>query len=233
MRIDHLSPSFRRGFRSVIPLSVAGAPFALAYVIAAQNAGLNALQIQLMSLTLYSAASQIAVVQMLPTGASTVTLIITLVVINLHYLLYGLSLVKRVPLSPWQRILTPFLLTDTIYGITIAERRNENFAFLLGAELSLFLCWNGFTALAILFGHNFIDFQAAHLDFVAPLTFFVLLISVFKSRLDMMIAVLAVVVTGLCLSAGLGSMTLILVAIGVPLIGVGISGFQKRQAETS
>jgi 4-azaleucine resistance transporter AzlC len=228
MRIDHLSPSFRRGFRSVVPLSVAGVPFALAYVIAAKNAGLNALEIQLMSLTIYSAASQIVVVQMLSTGASSVTLIITLVVINLHYLLYGLSLIRRIKLARFQRIFVPFLLTDSVYGVTITEKRNENFAFLLGAELSLFLGWNLFTALGILFGNRLALFQWAHLDFVAPLTFFVLLISMLKTRLDFAVALLAAGLAGFCLMAGSGNLAVIVVGIAAPSAGIVISEFRKR-----
>lgn len=211
---------------SAMSLWLAGAPVALAYVAVARNAGLNALEIQLMSLTIYSAAAQIALAQLLSTGAMSLSF--TLVVIHLHYLLYGLALTKRIQLSRFGRILAPFFLTDSIYGLTIAERRNENTAFLLGAELSLFLGWNLFTALGILFGNRLALFQWAHLDFVAPLTFFVLLISMLKTRLDFAVAVLAAALAGFCLMAGSGGLAVIIVGIAAPLVGIAIHEFRKR-----
>lgn len=211
-----------------MPLWLAGAPFALAYAVIARQAGLNALEIQLMSLVVYSAATQIAVTQLWSGGASAWTILITIIAVNLHFLLYGLSLTKRIKLSRFGRILTPFFLTDTVYAIAIAEQENTNFAFLFGVELSLFLSWNLFTALGILFGSGLIDLQAAHLDFVAPVTFFVLLISVLQSRLDCVVAVFAAGIAGLCLTIGLGNVTVIVVGIAAPLIGIFVGKFQKR-----
>ncbi len=225
--------SFRRGFASVLSLCVAGAPVALAYAAVARNAGLNPLQIQLMSLTIYSAATQIALAQLLSADAAVWTVIITIVVLNLHYLLYGLTLTKYIKLSRFERFLAPLLLTDSVYAVAIAEREHGNFAFLLGAEVGLFFSWNLFTALGILFGNGLIDFQSAHLDFVAPLTFFVLLISMLRTRLDFTVAIFAAVIAGLCHIAGLGSMTVIIVAIVAPMLGIWVSELQKRSPTAS
>ena len=54
----------------MLPLWLGAIPFAIAYSIAAQKAGLNAAEIQLMSLTVSAAAAQMGIVQLLTIGAS-------------------------------------------------------------------------------------------------------------------------------------------------------------------
>ncbi len=208
---------FKQGFTAVLPLWLASAPVAFAYAIAAREAGWDVSQIQLLSLTLYSASAQISTVQLLTSGTSAITIIITAVVLNLHHLLYGLSLARHMKLSRLQRATAAYFLTDGAYGITIDK--NPTFSFLLGAEISLFIAWNLFTALGVLLGHLIVISSSAQLNFVAPLTFFVLLISSLKTRTDVTVALISAVIAVLCLSMQLGSLTILIVGITGAFIG--------------
>ncbi len=217
-----------QGFRAVMPLWLAAAPFALAFTVASQQAGLSALEIQLMSLTVYSAAAQIAAVQLASAGASSITILATAVTMNLHQLLYGWLLARRMKLSRAQRAIGAYLLTDAAFGVTVTAGNKATFSFLLGAELSLFLAWNGFTALSLVFGHLVTIPASAHLDFIVPLTFFALLISTIKTRLHVAVAILSASATLLCLSIQVGNATVIIVGFAGALVGTWFSEHWTR-----
>jgi 4-azaleucine resistance transporter AzlC len=210
---------FWQGFRAMLPLWIGAAPFGVAYAIAAHKIGLTPLEIQLMSLTVYAAAAQMGIVQLLYAGASPVAIVITAVVVSLHHILYGLSLSKRMSMTRLEQTTTAYLLTDAVYGLTIAQKDNENPAFLLGAEVSMFLVWNLFTALGILLGYLITIPTAAHLEFIGPLTFFILLVSLIKTRLDVVVVILSAGLAVVCLVLQLGSATLVIVGIGGAFIG--------------
>lgn len=214
------SPAFRRGFRAMLPLWLGAAPIALAYVIAAQKAGLTPLETQLMSVTVSSAAVQVSMVQMLSTGAPVVTIVIAALALSLHHFLYGLSLARRTKLSRSDKVATAFLLTDAAYGLTIADKGDKPATFLLGAEMSMFVVWNLFTALGLLLGHVLVVPASFHLEFVAPLTFLILLVSISKTRLDVSTAIISAAITCLCLVLHVGATTIFIAGIGSAIVGV-------------
>ncbi|MBX3085630.1 MAG: AzlC family ABC transporter permease [Anaerolineae bacterium] len=207
------------GFRAVLPLWLGAAPFALAYAVAAQQAGWHPLEIQLMSLTVYSAPAQLSAVQMVAGGLPMISAIMTAVAVNLHQALYGVSLAHRMRFSRAERIISVYLLTDAAYGVSIAAETQANAYFLLGAEVSLFLVWNVSTLAGLLVG-QVIDVPAwLHVEFVSPLMFLMLLISMLKAKRDVMVALLALVLTLICFAIGIGSLTVLVVGISAALIG--------------
>lgn len=220
---------FKRGFRAMLPFWLSAAPFAVVYSVAAQRAGLSPLEIQGMSLTVFSGVAQLGIVQLLSTGGSVLAILATALGVSLHHVLYGLSLGKQIKFSRWQRIATAYFLTDSAYGLTVADVSNLNFSFLFGAELSMFLIWNLFTAFGIGLGHLLIDPSVAHLDFVAPLTFFVLLVSTAKTRLDVGVAVISAAGALLCLAMGLGSLTVFVVGLSGAFAGALMVDYQKQK----
>jgi predicted branched-subunit amino acid permease len=221
------SPAFRQGFKAVLPLWLAAAPFALAYVIAAQKAGLNPLEIQIMSLTVYSAATQIAATQVLSGDIPILVMLISVVVMNVHHILYGVSLSKSLTLSRLQRVIGAYVLTDSTYAMTVAADNHLNIDFLFGAELSLFIAWNLFTAVGLLVGGLLVLPPWMPLDFIVPLTFFVLLVSSTKSWLDVAVVLISALLALGCLSIQLGGLTLLVVGIGGALVGGWIAQHQS------
>ena len=61
---------FGRGFAAILPLWLAAAPFAFAFVIAARTAGIADGSIQMMSLFMFTSAAQLALVELFAAGAS-------------------------------------------------------------------------------------------------------------------------------------------------------------------
>jgi len=228
------SRPFVQGIKAALPLWLGAAPFAIAYALAARQAGLNTLETQLMSLTVYSGAVQMSILQLMSGGASLPvilpTILLTALSLNLHHFLYGLSLAQRIGFSRLERVLAAYLLTDGCYGVTVAAGTSASFSWLLGAALSLFVVWNVFTATGMLIGHLLTIPAAAHLEFVAPLTFFVLLVSILRSRSDVAVAALSILGAALCLTLNLGSATIFIVGILGALLGAYLAErYQRRQ----
>lgn len=211
-----------QGFRAMLPFSLAGAPVALAYVLAARSAGIADVEIQLMSLTMFSSASQIALVQLWSGGASVLAILSTILVMNLHFIIYGVSLAKHIRLRGWQKVIAAYSLTDAAYGLVIATPKTHSLSYLLGAECCMFLSWNLFTAAALLVGDLFAVLRDVPLDFIVPLTFFVLLVKMTQTRTDLAVVMFSAALAILCMQLGLGQITVILVSIGGPLFGLGI-----------
>lgn len=217
-----MTQPFRRGFTAILPLWLAAAPFALSYVFAAREANLSPLEIQLMSLVVFSAAAQIAFLQLLSTDSSTLIILLTMLAMNAHHLLYGVSLSGRLDLSRARRFIAAFMLTDAAYGVSVSAWNKGAARFLFGAELSMFVAWNLFTAAALWSGSILALIPASQVAFVVPLTFLILLLSVVESRLDMLVALVSAGMATLFHLLGLGNVAVLLAGIGAPLLGLAV-----------
>jgi predicted branched-subunit amino acid permease len=221
------TPAFRQGFKAVLPWWLSAGPVALAYVLAAQSAGLSDFQIQLMSLTVYSAAAQIATVQLLVSGPSALTIFATALVMNVHHIIYGFSLTKQLRFTRLEKALAAFALTDATYGLTIAAKENRSIQFLFGAECSMYVAWNLLTAAALLAGQILDAFKDLPLDFLVPLTFFVLLIGIIETATDVVVVIFSVTFAIILALTGLGGIAVIVVSIAGSLLGLGLGQARK------
>lgn len=208
---------------AVIPLWISALPVALAYIIQGRSAGLNPLQLQLMSVMVYHSPIQLVVTQFLVDNAAPLTILATVLMMAVHHLLYGLSLTRTLSFGRRERFVAAYALTDAAYGLTIAQGANMSVAFLMGTQLSIWVGWNGATAIALIFGGLFGDLSHLHLDFVVPLTFFALLATILRKRTDLLVALCAVALSVICVKVGLGSVTVLAVGLTCPLIGVALS----------
>ena len=181
---------FWQGFRAVVPLWMGMIPFGLAYAVTARSAQLSMLETQLMSTIVFSGSAQFSAAGLFLTGTSGLAIVATTFVINVRHLLYSLSLGQRMNLTPLQRVLGAYLLTDEAFGVTVASGKTT-FSYLLGAELSVFVSWNLSTLAGILLSETVPDPVALGVDFIFPLAFLALIIPLLKKRLDVFIAVVS------------------------------------------
>jgi 4-azaleucine resistance transporter AzlC len=211
---------FWRGFRAVIPLWAGMIPFALTYAVTARSANLSLLETQLMSLIVFSGSAQFSAAGLFLLGTSGLAIVATTFVINVRHLLYSLSLGQRVKLTWLQRFVAAHFLTDEAFGITVASGR-MNFAYLLGAELSVFVPWNLSTLAGSLLSEAVPDPVALGIDFIFPVAFLALLIPLLRKRVDVLVA-LASGVAAFALANVLhlnGGLTILLVGILGSLLG--------------
>jgi predicted branched-subunit amino acid permease len=207
------SSTFARGFRAILPLWFGAVPIAVAFAIAARSAGLSVVETQLLSLTVFSAGAQLSAIALIQAGASGYALMLTAAALNMHQLLLGYSLGRRLALSRIERWIAAYFLNDGAYGVAMASRAPE-FLLLLGAELSMFIVWNIATLLGALAGHLIPDLSWLGVDFVAPLLFLALLVPLVRTWADLVAAISAGTLAVALTYSGLQSIA-VLVAVAV------------------
>lgn len=216
-------PQFWRGFRTVVPLWAGMIPFGLAYAVTARSANLSILDTQLMSMLVFAGSSQFSGASMFLTGAAPITIILTTFIINVRHLLYSLSLGQKLRLSWPQKFIGAHFLTDEAFGVTLASGQTT-FAYLLGAELSVFVSWNFSTLAGSLLSEAIPDTLSPGklgIDFIFPVGFLALLIPLLKRPVDFLIAIFAGAVAFLLANVFKvnGGLTILLVGIIGSLLG--------------
>lgn len=177
----------------MIPLWLGVVPFALAYAVTARGADLSIVDTQLMSLLVFAGGAQFSAAGLFAVEAGAVSLILTTFLINARHLLYSLSLGQKTRFGWIERVVAAQFLTDEAFGVAIA-RGGTSFAFLLGAELSLYGVWNLSTLVGSLASAAVPDPAALGVDFIFPLAFLALLVPLLRSWTDVGVAVLGGVV---------------------------------------
>lgn len=197
-----------------MPLWLGVAPFGLAYAVIARSAGLSLVETQALSLLVFAGSAQVSAVGLFARGAGGLEIVLTTFLLNVRHVLYGVSLGRRVEMSRRQRLVAAFFLTDEAYGVSIA-RGARSYAFVLGAELSLFVTWNLATLGGALLGGVIPDPERLGIDFVFPVAFLALLVPLLRRRADVIVAVFAGVLAWLLAKSLPG---------GLPVLGAGVAG---------
>ena len=208
------SHGFTEGFRAAAPLWLGVLPFGLVYAVVARDAGLSLIETQALSVLVFAGSAQFSAAGLFGSGAAAIEIVSTTFLLNVRHVLYGLSLGRRIPLRGWRRATAAYFLTDEAFGV-VAAREERTFAFLLGAELSLFATWNLATLGGALVGTAIPDPAELGLDLVFPLAFLALLVPLVRTRVELLVAVVSGAVAYV-LAEGLPG--------GLPILVTGVAG---------
>lgn len=166
----------------MLPLSVAVIPWGILAGSAAINAGLSVMQAVGMSALVFAGAAQLVSLSMLMTGASLLSILITVFFLTSQHFIYALSLREEV--KPWslkRRLSIGFLLTDELYATAMLKNK-PSYAYMLGAGLSFYLSWVGFSVIGIGLANTVPDLSNLHLEFSIVVVFLVMAIMLIQSR---------------------------------------------------
>jgi 4-azaleucine resistance transporter AzlC len=185
---------FWRGSVAMMPLWAGVVPFAVAFAVIARSEGFTLLEVAALSGVLFAGSAQLAVVSMVAAGSGLLAVTLTVLLLNLRHVLYGVSL--RPLLAEPTRIPTPllaFVLTDEAYGVAVHayQQGRGSRAFLLGAGLSLYVVFNAATIAGAVLGGAIPDPSSLGLDFVFPLTFLALLLPLLRTGRHIAVALIA------------------------------------------
>lgn len=181
---------FRAGFGAMAPLWLGVVPFALAYAVTARDAGLSVLETQALSVLVFAGSAQFSAAGLFGVGAGGLEIVLTTFLLNVRHVLYGLTLGRRIPITRAQRPAAAYFLTDEAFGVVSASG-DRRFAFLLGAELSLFATWNLATLGGALLGDAIPSPTDIGVDLIFPLAFLALLIPLLRTRTELAVAVVS------------------------------------------
>jgi predicted branched-subunit amino acid permease len=123
-RPDPLSWVDRDALHDVWPVLIGLAPFAMALGIAMREANIPTPAGVIGSLVVYAGSAQLAAVTLMKSGASIVSVLGAVALINARFLLYGAALEPRFRSQPpWFRWLAPHFLVDQTY--VLADSRTD------------------------------------------------------------------------------------------------------------
>jgi len=178
--------SMTAGARSVTPILLGVAPFAMIYGAVAVASGVTKVGAVAMSLGVFAGASQLAAIGLLSHQAPVAVAIFTALVINLRMVMYSASLAPHFSgLSPLAKAPLAYLLTDQAYALSIARFCGDEEPvakpwFFFGAGFLLWIVWHCLVAAGAFLGAAIP--ASWELDFAIPLTFMALVVPAIRDR---------------------------------------------------
>ena len=182
------------GLRAAVPIVLGYLPAAVAFGVAARAAGLNAIEAVLMSLIVFSGASQFALVGLITAGASWFVMAAISLVLGARHLLYGPSLATHLRgMTLGRAAVAAFGLTDEVFAIAftkLPERRlagrpsGTDFGYLLGLGTGAYVSWALGTWIGAVAGLAVVvafPSLSPALSFALPALFVALLVSLTRS----------------------------------------------------
>jgi len=142
--------AYFHGVAAAYPIVLGYLPVALAFGIAAEEAGLTSLGATFTSVTVFAGASQFALLGLLEGGTQIAVTVLICLALNVRHIVYGPSLSAR--LAPEGQKMLPlaaFGLTDEVFSLSMSRIAHipakRQLFWLLGLESAAYLTWVGFT----------------------------------------------------------------------------------------
>ncbi len=184
---------FLRGLMTTAPLVPGVVIFGLLYGVLARQVGLTPGEAWAMSLIVHAGSAQFTALGMWA-SASTWTIVLTTLAINLRHLLMGASIAPYLlGLRRYWRPLLALWMSDESYAVAITAYRQGtgSAAYFLGANVAIYLVWPVSGLVGALVGTTIPEPSRYGLDLVFPLTFLGLLMSFIEDRTTAVVAVVA------------------------------------------
>lgn len=178
---------FRRGYTSAQPMAVGVFAYAVTFGLLASDAGLSVLEAMFMSALVYSGTAQVATVGTLATGAAIVAGVVTVVMLNARYMLYGAAL------RPWlgqasarHAYSSLYFLGDGNWILSMKAHADgeADAGYVLGSGVGMFLPWVGGTLIGSVAGSWMANPKLLALDFLLTAFCTAMAVGLFKTRAD-------------------------------------------------
>jgi 4-azaleucine resistance transporter AzlC len=228
------SSAFASGAKDTVSASLGLIPLAIALGAAAWGSGLSVLEALGMSVFVLSGAAQMAMIELISTGASVAVIVLTALIISLRLTMYSASLAPhfRRLSAGWKGLLS-YLLTDPAYAVSITrfdgetKESNKRWYF-LGAALAIWITWQAGTVAGVFLGSRMPE--GVSLDFFLPLTFIALIVPAIKDRATATAALSGGVaaVFAAALPLNLGLITAALVGVLAGLLAESVAERRKK-----
>ncbi|WHY18283.1 AzlC family ABC transporter permease [Paenibacillus sp. G2S3] len=194
--------SFLKGVKDCIPTLLGYLSIGLAAGVVQKTAGLSIAEIALISLILYAGSAQFIAAGMIAVSSSPAAIIITIFIVNLRHILLSAALSPYFRhLSPLRNMLVGSLLTDETFGVAINQTLNKeriSEKWMHGLNITAYLNWFLANIAGAFLAQWISDPDQFGLQFALPAMFIgILVISMIdrkKIKLDLVVAILAVII---------------------------------------
>jgi 4-azaleucine resistance transporter AzlC len=166
----------------------ASASFGIAFGILASTAGMGSLAPIVMSATTFAGAAQFAAASVLDDGGSVAAAVVAAVLLNARYLAISLAIAPAFEGPRLRRLVESQLIVDESWAVAQVGGGRIDRRVLVAAGLLLYPCWVGATALGVFGGGLLGKPERFGLDAAFPALFLALLVSVVKSRREILAA---------------------------------------------
>jgi 4-azaleucine resistance transporter AzlC len=161
---------------------IGASPFGVIYGTLVASGPLHLWHGQLMSLVVFAGSAQFIALGLIAGHASYAVIWATTFVVNVRHVLYSATLAPYVSHLPsrWRWALGG-LLTDEVFAVAWAHYRlhppgSVGPYYFLGSGLSMYLNWQVWTLIGLLFGAAFPGLQSLGLDFAMVATFIAIVV---------------------------------------------------------
>lgn len=225
------------GVQRALPIVLGYVPVAFAFGVLAVKNNISPGFAILMSITMFAGSGQFVAVSLWGAGVGAASVVLTVFVVNLRHLLMSAALAPYFERTPrWQRLLFGFELTDETFGVHIAAfQRGWRFCLstLYACNVTAQISWVGGTIVGVYCGGLVADVRPLGLDYALTAMFLALLVPQCRSRLHVVTALVAAVLSvGLKLH-GAGQWNVIAATMAAASLGAWLSlrGAPLRPAE--
>ena len=141
---------FKIGMKSAGPIFMGYFPIAVTFGLIVKSAGLPGYMALFMSITNFTGATQFISLNMLLSGVSLWSILLTTFMINARYFLMSLCVANKLPSGLSKRVkgILAFGLTDEVFVLAMTKK-NMNLNFVLGSQLVSWLGWTSGTLVGI------------------------------------------------------------------------------------
>lgn len=225
--VDDWAARRRAIVRDSLAVGLATGAYGTGFGAISVASGLSVWQTCLLSLLMFTGASQFALVGVFAAGGTPLSAAATALLLGTRNTLYGLRMAPLLGWSGWRRVAGAHVLIDesTAMGVTRATRAEARVGF-LATGLSILVLWNAFTFLGAVAGDAMGDPRRWGLDAAVGAAFLALLWPRLSTRRNVVVAVLAV-----ALALAIAGV----VPAGVPVLAAGgvalIAGLLTRGAD--
>lgn len=146
-------------------VGVATGVYGVSFGVISTSSGLTILQTCVLSLLVFTGASQFAFIGIIASGGNPIAGAFTSILLGSRNLFYGVSLAPKLRLSRAERLASAHLVIDesTAMAVTRTTRRQARLGF-YWTGLTIFTLWNLFTLLGALAGEGIGDPRTYGLD---------------------------------------------------------------------
>jgi 4-azaleucine resistance transporter AzlC len=225
-----LTPSERSGIvRDSLAVGVATGAYGIGFGAVSVASGLSVAQTCVLSLVMFTGASQFALAGVVAAGGAPLSGAATALLLGTRNTLYGLRMGPRLRWRGWRRAAAAHVLIDESTAMSVNRETTEAVRLgFLTTGVSVLVLWNLATAIGALAGEAVGDPRTYGLDAAVGAAFLALLWPRLKDRRNILVAGLAAAV----------ALTLVpLAAPGVPVLAAGgvallVGVLAKRQDPT-
>jgi 4-azaleucine resistance transporter AzlC len=166
----------RRIRNRALTIGVSVTPFGLSFGAVSVEAHLNLVQVCLLSLVLFSGASQFALVSVIGAGGSYISAVGTALLLGVRNGLYGARINALLRPAGWRRLVMAEVTIDESTAMAVSEAPSGHSARAFwSTALSVYVLWNVSTIIGALVGNALGSPATTGLDVAGPSAFIALL----------------------------------------------------------